>query len=186
MTNTKLFVEVNDLQVTATLTSVLTSGMVGIPVTFQFDECWNELKKLAVFDNGKQKIFLDLDLVDDVTIPHEVLQEEGALVRVGVEGRKTDGTVVLPTRWADVGIVLSGAQATGDPAMEPTPSAYDQIMQAINDGKLQGPAGPQGEPGADGYTPQRGTDYWTEADKAAVVNDVLSALPIYGGEVEEA
>lgn len=51
------------------------------------------------------------------------------------------------------------------------------------DGKdgAQGPAGPAG---ADGYTPQRGVDYYTEADKTEMVNAVLAALPVYNGEVE--
>ena len=31
--------------------------------------------------------------------------------------------------------------------------------------------------GQDGYTPQKGTDYWTTADKAEIVQDVLDALP---------
>lgn len=34
---------------------------------------------------------------------------------------------------------------------------------------VPGPAGPQGR------TPQRGEDYWTEADKAEIVNDVLTS-----------
>lgn len=44
----------------------------------------------------------------------------------------------------------------------------------------EGPQGPQGEPGAagaNGYTPVKGTDYWTEADKEAIVQDVLAAMP---------
>lgn len=44
----------------------------------------------------------------------------------------------------------------------------------------QGPAGAdgaQGEPGEDGYTPVKGTDYWTVADKQEIINDVLAALP---------
>ena len=39
-----------------------------------------------------------------------------------------------------------------------------------------GPTGPQGETGPAGpagYTPVRGTDYWTEADQEAIVNAVL-------------
>lgn len=53
-----------------------------------------------------------------------------------------------------------------------------------------GQQGPQGEPGApgapgqDGHTPVKGTDYWTETDKAEMVADVIAALPIYNGEVE--
>lgn len=38
-----------------------------------------------------------------------------------------------------------------------------------------------GEPGANGYTPVKGTDYWTDADKAEMVNDVLTALPVWIG-----
>lgn len=39
---------------------------------------------------------------------------------------------------------------------------------------LKGADGEQGEPG---YTPVKGVDYWTAADKAAIVDDVLAALP---------
>lgn len=45
---------------------------------------------------------------------------------------------------------------------------------------LQGPTGqtgPQGPAGQDGYTPVRGTDYWTAADQQQIVQDVLAALP---------
>lgn len=51
---------------------------------------------------------------------------------------------------------------------------------------LKGTKGEDGKDGAngkDGYTPQKGTDYWTPADKAEMVNDVISALPKYNGEV---
>ena len=37
-----------------------------------------------------------------------------------------------------------------------------------------GEKGERGEAGADGYTPQRGTDYWTEADKAEIVEDMAN------------
>ena len=47
-----------------------------------------------------------------------------------------------------------------------------------------GPQGPQGPAGADGYTPERGVDYWTEADRQQMVQDVINALPVYNGEVE--
>ena len=48
----------------------------------------------------------------------------------------------------------------------------------------QGPQGPAGADGTDGYTPQRGVDYWTEADRQQMVQDVIDALPVYNGEVE--
>lgn len=50
----------------------------------------------------------------------------------------------------------------------------------------QGPQGETGPAGADGKTPVKGTDYWTDADKQEMVDDVLAALPVYAGEVEDA
>ena len=32
-----------------------------------------------------------------------------------------------------------------------------------------------------GDTPQKGTDYWTAADRQSIVDDVLAALPTWGG-----
>lgn len=41
--------------------------------------------------------------------------------------------------------------------------------------------GLKGDKGADGKTPVKGTDYWTVADKAEIVNDTLAALPKWTG-----
>lgn len=51
------------------------------------------------------------------------------------------------------------------------------------DGK-DGVNGVDGKDGVDGYSPVRGKDYWTDADRAAMVSDVIAALPVYNGEVE--
>lgn len=40
-----------------------------------------------------------------------------------------------------------------------------------------GAKGAPGAPGAAGRTPVKGTDYWTEADKQEIVNNVIAALP---------
>ena len=45
----------------------------------------------------------------------------------------------------------------------------------------QGPQGVPGAPGQDGHTPVKGTDYWTETDKAEMVADVIAAIPGGGG-----
>ena len=45
----------------------------------------------------------------------------------------------------------------------------------------QGPTGSTGSQGPAGYTPQKGTDYWTAADKSEMVSDVLAALPTWEG-----
>ena len=47
----------------------------------------------------------------------------------------------------------------------------------------QGIPGNKGDTGASGYTPAKGIDYWTEADRTQMVADVIAALPVYSGEV---
>lgn len=42
----------------------------------------------------------------------------------------------------------------------------------------------RGVSGKDGRTPEKGVDYYTEADKAEMVQEVLAALPVYNGETE--
>ena len=54
---------------------------------------------------------------------------------------------------------------------------------SVTDGKLQYNGSDVGLKGDKGDTPVKGTDYWTAADKAEIVNDVLAALPTWqGGE----
>ena len=48
---------------------------------------------------------------------------------------------------------------------------------------LHGEKGAAGADGKDGKTPVKGVDYFTEADKAEMVSAVISALPVYNGEV---
>ena len=57
----------------------------------------------------------------------------------------------------------------------------DALEQAKSSGEFDGADGANGSNGADGYTPVRGTDYWTEADKQEIVSDVLAALPNASG-----
>lgn len=46
-----------------------------------------------------------------------------------------------------------------------------------------GKNGTNGKDGADGYTPAKGKDYYTDADKAEMVSAVIAQLPVYDGSV---
>ena len=50
-----------------------------------------------------------------------------------------------------------------------------------SNGKLQYNGSDVGLKGDKGDTPVKGTDYWTAADKAEIVNDTLAALPTWTG-----
>lgn len=60
--------------------------------------------------------------------------------------------------------------------------SVDGVISWTNNGGLQNPE-PVNIKGKDGATPVKGVDYYTDADKKAMVNDVIAALPVYKGEV---
>lgn len=74
----------------------------------------------------------------------------------------------------------------GEPGRDGAPGPAGPAGPAGKDGApgQQGPQGAPGAPGApgqDGHTPVKGTDYWTETDKAEMVADVIAAIPGGGG-----
>ena len=73
-----------------------------------------------------------------------------------------------------VGDALEGKQPIGDYVLA------NKLPEVIDDALTQ--AKESGEfDGADGKTPVKGTDYYTEADKTEMVSRVLSALPTWNG-----
>lgn len=63
-------------------------------------------------------------------------------------------------------------------------SGINVITVTLTDGRkytFEVRNGAQGEKGANGKTPVRGTDYWTDTDKTDMLNDVLAALPTWNG-----
>ena len=109
----------------------LTSGMVGAEVAFSFDDAWDGLNRIAVFKAGGT--VKDVLLVgESCVIPHEVLERPVHLV-VGVYGTDTDGSVVIPTVWADLGMVEQGAKPSGEISKKPTPEVWAQILGMIGD-----------------------------------------------------
>lgn len=75
--------------------------------------------------------------------------------------------------------------ATIDDLLENPPSSggatTEQITEIINTALAQAKESGEfnGKDGEDGYTPIKGTDYFTDADKQGFVTDVLNALPTW-------
>lgn len=91
----------------------------------------------------------------------------------------------LQYNGSDVG--LKGADGAngkdGTNGITPTIGANGNwYLDTTDTGKpSRGEKGDTGAAGADGYTPVKGTDYWTAADKAEIVADTLAALPTWTG-----
>lgn len=87
----------------------MTSGSVMVyQVHFEFSDDWNGLERTAVFQAGCVEKFVLLDDSGECFIPWEVLEKPGRYLMVGVCGRYGD-SVVLPTQWTSLGMVLEGA-----------------------------------------------------------------------------
>ena len=55
--------------------------------------------------------------------------------------------------------------------------SWNSIAAIKGDKGDKGDPGPKGDNGADGHTPVKGVDYFTEADKQELVTAVIAALP---------
>lgn len=68
----------------------------------------------------------------------------------------------------------------GDPGI--TPHIGENGNWYLGDTDTGKPSrGEKGLKGDKGDSPVKGTDYWTESDKAEIVNDTLAALPTWAG-----
>lgn len=143
---TEIHVKVSGASAVARRTGPLVAGTVGMPVHFSFSSAWDGLNVIAVFE-GAKTLSAALLGQTETTVPWEVLAESGGQLRIGAEGRKSDGSIVIPTVWANVGYIEEGVKATDEEASPPTPGLYDQIMKAIEDGKLKGDKGDKGDTG---------------------------------------
>lgn len=105
----------------------ITAGTVGLPVEFIFDSQWDSLEKTAVFHAG-EVCKVSYRLTAGAVVPWEVLEEPGAWLSVGVYGASKDGTVVIPTTWANVCAISVSAHPDGDPSTDSTLPIYQQVL----------------------------------------------------------
>ena len=133
---TSIILKVTGARARASVRGPLTSGMVGIPVTIEYDDAWKGLTKNLVCrcgkwgpGNGETRTILNIG--ESATVAHEVMRENGNLY-LSIEGYSADGKLVIPTTWADCGRILPGADAGADPSADPTLAVWNQLQMEIN------------------------------------------------------
>lgn len=108
----------------------VTAGTVGMPVEFTFDESWAGLTKTAVFRVGERTMdCLGLEL--QTVVPWELLRRPGCHLFAGVYGCNQDGSLQIPTVWADLGVILPGADPTGDVSADPSLPVWKQALEGV-------------------------------------------------------
>ena len=110
-----------------------------------------------------------------VSTPKSLSGNVGAkTINIGSSG--DGGATFIPSVSADG--VISWTNDKGLPNPKPV-----NIKGIKGDKGDKGEAGENGKDGADGYTPVKGKDYFTDADKSEMVSSVISQLPVYDGSV---
>lgn len=110
-----------------------------------------------------------------VSTPKSLSGNVGAKpINIGSSG--DGGATFIPSVSADG--VISWTNDKGLPNPEPV-----NIKGVKGDKGDKGEAGENGKDGANGYTPVKGKDYFTDADKSEMVSSVISQLPVYDGSV---
>lgn len=108
----------------------ITSGTIGLPVEFTFDDQWDYLQKMAVFCAGAIKIPAELN-ESIAVVPWEVLVHEGYMLSIGVFGANEDGTTAIPTIWTNVSVIQIGAVPDGAYPAKPTPPVWQRIENEV-------------------------------------------------------
>lgn len=107
------------------------SGTVGLPVEFTFDSHWEGLRKIAVCQAGH--ITKDTVLVNNTTaVPAAVLANPNVRLNIGVYGTNEDGSLAIPTIWANLGQIREGALPSGNEGIDTgtVRKYYDEAMLA--------------------------------------------------------
>lgn len=107
-------------------------GIIGAQISLEFtDPAWEKLQKTVVFCGSETRTVLNAGKL--VTIPWETVSTAGADLMVGVCGTDPEGTVLIPTVWAELGKVWGAALPTEDITTEPTLPVWAQLQVMVGD-----------------------------------------------------
>ena len=98
----------------------------------------------------------------------------------GAKGEKGDTGATGPQGPAGADGEKGDKGDKGEQGIQGEPGAKGETGAKGDKGE-KGDTGATGATGPAGYTPVKGVDYWTAADKSAMVSDVLAALPTWNG-----
>lgn len=106
---------------------LVTSHSIGIPVTFVLSEDFDGLESIAVFKGSGHSVDV-IPINNTCVVPPECLTVDGGYLEIGVYGRNADGTIAIPTIWADAQRILRGAVPSGVDPSQPTPDWTAQVQ----------------------------------------------------------
>ena len=175
----------------------LASGTQGnVTVAFRFDTAWDGYARTAVFRTHGKTVLVLLEN-DRCALPPEAAA--GGDVLLGAFGVCGDATLTTPFARLTV---AAGVPTAGDAAAAVTPTLAAQLLAAyrrltaVTAEAAAGdsaavrvtedvdslhfaftlPKGDKGDKGEDGYSPEKGVDYWTEEEVEAIDEKVSDEI----------
>lgn len=127
---TQIKISVTGSTAAAQVTGPVTCGMVGLPVVFSFDSQWDALTKTAVFRAGgltKDRVGIN----GETTVPPEITKKKNCQLFVGVYGTNGDGSLVIPTVWAEACTIQPGAEPSADESTDPSLPVWQTALNSI-------------------------------------------------------
>lgn len=128
---TEIVIKVKNSIALSSKTGILTTGMAGVQVSFEFDKPWNCLTKHIEFKVGNDSFSDRLPATNSYTVPPDILKQEDEMLYIGVQGIDASGEIVIPTVYALVGNIEKGSDPFDfllRPASNPI---YLKIVNAI-------------------------------------------------------
>lgn len=122
------------------VTEPITTGSVGMPVEFRFDDAWDGLSKTAIFTGSGVSVDQVIGADNALVVPWECLADEGGTLIIGVTGTRNSGEIVIPTVLARAGVILKGAALSGVDPHDPTPSWAVQVQEEASEALVKATA----------------------------------------------
>lgn len=86
----------------------LVAGTIGLTCKFYFDDSWKDLNKTISYKVGSN-ILATKEIKDNTTIVPPNVLIAGLPLEIGITGKSSDSSIVIPTSWSLIGRVQSSA-----------------------------------------------------------------------------
>ena len=140
-----IIVEANNNKAWCPERELLTAGSVGVTVDLRFSDDWDDLQVFGIFRAYNVSAAVAVT-GDSVEIPASVLANPNVHLLLGLYGVAEDGKVVIPTVYADLGVVRDAANLTGaDNYVPPDASLYAQVLKLAGDAQAAAEEATSGE-----------------------------------------
>lgn len=111
---------------------IVQNNVNAVQVKFSFSEEWDNLTEMIVF-RGSGKVIGVRPIDGITTIPWECCKVINDTIYVGAYGIDSDGTIVRPTTWGQIGRVVDGVDVDGVASPNPSDSTFVDIIDALGD-----------------------------------------------------